>query len=293
MTLQQERKPETAAMKREIHARQGLGAAAHVVQASGLEVHRIHVTQAALIFVDRGDKSVCTGKGALVRATPGQAIVLSSNQSLDFTNAVQDGSYYEARWLLFDPVLLDDAYYCHLRQQQYGSEIRGRAAQATCLLPQVSEGLREAYVRAAAGLDTASKIPVAVARQRMLEVMHWLLDEGVVLHHAPHDSSTSLKVRGLLAGSLDDNWTGRRIAGELAMSEASLRRKLATEGNTLTGLLLDARMSTALTLLQATTQPVSQIALSVGYESASRFAIRFRQRFGFAPTTVRGHERAN
>jgi AraC-like DNA-binding protein len=61
----------------------------------------------------------------------------------------------------------------------------------------------------------------------------------------------------------------------------------------LTDLLADARMATALTLLQATTQSVSQIALSVGDESPSRFAVRFRHRFGFAPTAVRGHDRAS
>jgi transcriptional regulator GlxA family with amidase domain len=50
-------------------------------------------------------------------------------------------------------------------------------------------------------------------------------------------------------------------------------------------------MSLALTLLQATSLPVTQIAMNTGYESPSRFAVRFRQRFGFAPTAVRGHQR--
>ena len=38
-------------------------------------------------------------------------------------------------------------------------------------------------------------------------------------------------------------------------------------------------MLSALVLLQATTRPVSEIASSVGYESPSRFAVRFRDRF--------------
>jgi AraC-like DNA-binding protein len=60
----------------------------------------------------------------------------------------------------------------------------------------------------------------------------------------------------------------------------------------LSELLVDVRMSLALTLLQATSLPVTQIAMNAGYESPSRFAVRFRQRFGFAPTAVRGHQRA-
>jgi len=68
---------------------------------------------------------------------------------------------------------------------------------------------------------------------------------------------------------------------------------IAAEGTSLTELLMDARMSTALTLLQTTTQAVSDIALSVGYDSVSRFALRFRRRFGFTPTAVRAHDHAN
>ena len=40
-------------------------------------------------------------------------------------------------------------------------------------------------------------------------------------------------------------------------------------------------------------EAINRIALEVGYESASRFAIRFRERFGFPPTAIRGHARAD
>ncbi len=75
------------------------------------------------------------------------------------------------------------------------------------------------------------------------------------------------------------------------MSEATLRRKLADEGDCLSGILADARLSFALTLLQATTQPVTQIALAVGYQSPSHFTVRFRRRFGFSPSAIRETER--
>lgn len=90
-----------------------------------------------------------------------------------------------------------------------------------------------------------------------------------------------------MAGRLDADWTAARVAGALAQSEATLRRRLAVEGTSLTELLGDTRMAMALTLLQTTTQPVAHIAAEVGYESPSRFSARFRQRFGFSPTSVR------
>lgn len=56
-------------------------------------------------------------------------------------------------------------------------------------------------------------------------------------------------------------------------------------------LLQDVRMTQALTLLQSTDISVLDVGLAVGYDSASRFAVRFRERFGFAPSAIRGQKR--
>jgi AraC-like DNA-binding protein len=280
--------PDGGHLARAIHVRQGVGVAAHVLQGRELEILRIRVEQPALILVDRGIKTVRTERGVRVRALPGQAIILDANQTVDFTNSVTDGAHYEARWLLFDRPLLDDPYY--LDRAAHAAAVGQSPAR---LLSQVGENLAVAFESARQALASGARIPDAVVRQRMLEVMHWLLEEGVVLPNPPANPGVSVKVRTLVAGSLDGDWTAGRVAGELALSEATLRRRLAAEKTSLTELLTDARMATALTLLQATTQPVADIALSVGYESPSRFAVRFRQRFGFAPTAVRGHERTD
>lgn len=281
---------DAASLARAIHAKPGVGVAAHILQRRELEILRIHMEQPALILVDRGIKVVRPERGGAVRARPGQAIVLGGNQTVDFTNSVPDGIYYEARWLLFDSAVLDDPYYLG---QALLAEPAGPSAAPARALPQLRDSVAHAFERACLALAPDAGIPDAVARQRVLEVLHWLLADGIVLRSPPANPSASARVRALIAGRLDDAWTADRVAAELAQSEATLRRRLAAEATTLTELLVEARMATALTLLQATTQPVSAIALSVGYESASRFAIRFRQRFGFAPTAVRGHERAN
>jgi AraC-like DNA-binding protein len=267
---------------RNIHAIDGAGAAAHVLQGRELEMLRIHVQQPALIFVDRGIKTVRAARGAPVRARPRQALVLAGAQTVDFTNTVTEGDHYEARWLVFDPALLDDPFY------------RSRAAAASPPSParvvaKPHQGLEDAFARATQALSDG--LPPAVARQRMLEVMHWLLEAGVALSAPAAAPTISSRVRALIGASPQQDWRAGRVAGELAVSQATLRRRLAAEGCTLTELLVDIRMATALTLLQATTQPVSHIAYTVGYASPSRFAVRFRQRFGFAPTAVRGHER--
>lgn len=282
--------PDSAALARSIHALPGVGMAAHVLQGRGLEILRMRMDQPALILVDQGTKTVRAERGATACAMPGQAIVIDGQQTVDFTNAVPSGvDHYEARWLVFDPALLDDPYY---RARTAQAERSGTTGASVRLVPQVAPELASAFGHAAQSLAPDAALPASIARQRVLEVLHWLLEQhGIALHAPPVNPGVSVKVRALIAGRLDAEWTAGRIANELAVSEATLRRRLVAEGASLTQLLVDARMATALTLLQATTQPVSSIALSVGYESPSRFAVRFRQRFGFAPTAVRGHER--
>jgi AraC-like DNA-binding protein len=280
---------DTPRLAREIHVRPGIGVSAHVVQGGGLKMLRMQVDQSALIFVDRGIKTVKAAQGKPVRAVPGQAILVRAHQTVDFFNAVPDGTHFEARWLLFAGGVASDAYYVDRASRV---EPAPRRPESLALVPRVCDGLADAFTRARQALAAGDALPDAVARQRMLEVLHWLLEDGVVVRSVPSESSTSRQVRSLIGASLDAQWTADRICHELALSQATLRRRLGTEGTTLTTLLVDARMSTALTLLQATARPVSDIAFAVGYESPSRFAIRFRQRFGFAPTDVRGRGRS-
>ena len=277
---------DTKALARELHIVPGVGIAAHVLQGAELRILRAHSDLPALIFVDQGIKTVQPERGLAVQANPGQAIVLAGNQTVDFTNAVHPGTCYEARWLVFDRALFDDPYY-----RDRAARLPTQGAATARLLPHAPDNLAAAFTNARHALSPAAGLPEAIARQRALEVMHWLLECGTALHCPPVNASVAARVRALIAARLDHAWTARDVASALAQSEATLRRRLAAENTSLTALLADARMATALTLLQATTRPVAHIALAVGYESPSRFAIRFRQRFGFAPTAVRGHER--
>lgn len=278
----------SSALARELHVVPGVGIAAHVLQGADLRILSVHAELPALIFVEQGIKTVRPERGEAVRAKPGQAIGLAGGQTVDFTNAVPAGSRYEARWLVFDRALCEEPYY-----RDIATRLLMPAAAPARLLAHVPNNLAAAFENAQRALASGANLPHAIARQRVLEVMHWLLECGTALHCPPINPGTATKVRALISSRLDHAWTAKDVACALAQSEATLRRRLAAENTSLTALLADARMAAALTLLQATTRPVAHIALAVGYESPSRFAIRFRQRFGFAPTAVRGHERAN
>ncbi|MDH0865377.1 helix-turn-helix transcriptional regulator [Mitsuaria sp. GD03876] len=280
--------PAGAELARTLHVRAGLGVAAHVMQGEGLEIVRIRVDRPAVIVVDRGIKTVKPARGGAVRALPGQVLLLAGGQTVDFYNRITDGERYEARWLMFGGTVLDDPYYLAAAERLSAADA---ALPPASVLKRVSSGLAEAFERARHALAPDPSRPEAVVRQQLLEVAHWLLAEGLVLRVPPDDARVSGRIRAMLSTQLDGDWSSDAIASSLAMSEATLRRRLAAEGVTLRELIADVRMASALVLLQATTRPVSEIASAVGYDSPSRFAVRFRDRFGFAPTAVRGHAR--
>lgn len=102
----------------------------------------------------------------------------------------------------------------------------------------------------------------------------------------------TVRLRKLLAPRLSHAWTAPEAARELSLSEASLRRILALETDKLLDAGGDGRLEFALPLVQASELPIETIAMEVGYDSASRFSGRFRERFGVSPSQLRGHARA-
>lgn len=278
---------EQQGLARSLVVRPGVGASAHVLQHRSLEIVRLHINQSALIIVRRGVKTLRYGNGLQVQAQPGQAIALAGGQTVDFHNTVAEGTHYEAHWVVFDNALVAD----FITRHTDAITPHTASPRKAWLVPAVDSGLHGAFDGAHQALHTDSRLPEAVARHRVREVLLWLALDGGLFDTGPALISTSARVRALWAGRLDHPWMAAEIASALAISEPTLRRRLAAEGTGLGELLIEARMSFALTLLQATTRPIADIAEGVGYASASRFAVRFRQRFGFAPSAIRGHER--
>ena len=81
--------------------------------------------------------------------------------------------------------------------------------------------------------------------------------------------------------------TIKYICNQLAMSESTLRRKLKSEGTSVQEIKDQARLGKGLHLLQTTRYSVGLIAEKCGYQSQSRFADRFKGRFGLTPSELR------
>lgn len=131
-------------------------------------------------------------------------------------------------------------------------------------------------------------VPQSIRNHSVLEVLLWLDAVGLRLPPAGPPELAD-RIRNHVGQDLAHDWTAPELALAMATSEATLRRRLAAAGTGLAQLLTDLRMNRALGLLQCTDLPVAVIALEVGYASPSRFALRFRERFGLSPRDVRGN----
>lgn len=143
----------------------------------------------------------------------------------------------------------------------------------------------EAFERAATLLQDPAT-PAAVKDHAAREVMLWLAEDGIGFP-PPRPRGLEDRLRAMISTDPAAGWKADQAAAALALSPATLRRRLAGEGISFSEVLTDVRMTHALTLLQATAFPITRVAEECGYASPSRFAARFRARFGCAPAAIR------
>ena len=144
--------------------------------------------------------------------------------------------------------------------------------------------LDQAFAHAERGLREG--LPEAVLHHRVRELLAALRLAGFVPAQ-PATTGVVERVRLLLATAPARPWQAGEIAATLAMSAATLRRRLAAEGSGFREVLEEVRLAHALSLVQGGRQPLKQVAMACGYQSPSRFAARFRRRFGTLPSELR------
>lgn len=254
---------------RTILARSGIGAAGHIVQRSNTESHRVVVDSPSLILVEEGLKRM-RWRGGERTAAVGDALSVHAGEVVDIANTVGPSGAYRALWIVWSPELLLEA--------------PRRVGSAVALHKRLGPEMRASFHRALRGL--AGDVPERIATHRLREVLLWLAERGFYFPQ-PEQTSLSASVRRLLSRNPAEEPVMDAIAHSLAMSVPTLRRKLAAEDVSFRGLVHDVRMGHALALLQNTDASILQVAMDVGYDSASRFTARFRARFGFLPSDIR------
>lgn len=267
---------------RTLLVRADVGAAGHIVQRSDLTSHRVVVADASLIVVEEGRKRIRWSGGECV-ASAGQAVSLQAGEVVDIANTPGPGGAYRALWICWCAELCAAPHLLH-------GAASHRPGPRVALHTGLSDAFHGSFSRAFDSLDDADGLPAGIATHRLQEVLLWLGERGFYFA-PPTQASLAQRVRRLVSADPSVEWSMESVARETATSVPTLRRKLAAEGIVFRDLLQDVRMSHALALLQNTDAPVLHIALAAGYASASRFAARFRARFGYLPTDIRGQDR--
>ncbi len=255
-----------------LSVRSGVGAAIQVRQFATTHCRRLSSIEPAIVLVKRGTKRVRDAGMELVM-DEGVATVFPAGFDADIVNEVDAHGCYQALSVVFAP----EAIAAHVSAAPALTRITP--------LEETPPGLAGAMESAVDAIcDTT--LPDPIARHRISELLVWLDRRGIRLS-CPSQNDLVTNIKRIVASAPEVNWPAPDVAARLAMSEATMRRRLARTGTSLSKILLETRMLAALTLLQAGDQSVVQIAYAVGYESPSRFAGRFRERFGFAPSELR------
>jgi len=230
----------------------------------------VHNDRSALIRVRTGLKRVRTDRGAM-EIGPGALAVMAPLTPMSIENTPDQAVPYTAQLLVIPEAL--------------AHSVRAEVGDGDPLRVTRTDRVLAAFDRAVAFMQDAT-VSGHLKSHAVREVLLWLGEEGIGFGR-PRAPALSDRLRSLISAEPDRDWRAFEACTALAVSEATLRRHLAAEGTSFSALLADVRMGVALALLQSSDLAVNRIALEVGYTCASRFALRFRKRFGLAPSAIR------
>ncbi|MGC6387190.1 helix-turn-helix transcriptional regulator [Ewingella sp. S1.OA.A_B6] len=255
-----------------------------LIQHSGLLIRNIFVDKPELIFIQQGYSIIRHGLQE-TRVNSGEMLAVNSGQTVSMTNSLSDNGVFSCAIMAWDSSLFSDV-------RLHASPFEGALSSVEDIrvIPHIPLAFQQSFSDTHQSMLWHSSLPPIIARHRMIEQLLWLSQLGIRYSRRRVETLTQ-QVRDMLINNLHKSFTAAEVAEQLKMNEVTLRRRLATENSVLRNLMIDVRMTHALRLLQCTDLAISNIAHQVGYESSSRFAERFRKRFGFAPTSIRGHLR--
>ena len=110
-----------------------------------------------------------------------------------------------------------------------------------------------------------------------------------LLQKARDTDDLPLRVRHVVEHSLPSGEpASSRVAKQLAMSERTLRRSLATDGSSFRAIVEDVRKDRAALLLEDDRSSLAEIAIALGFSELSAFSRAFKRWTGRSPSEARG-----
>ena len=242
--------------------------------------HRIatvHIRSPLFIWVRCGTKTLIHPQGAQA-CLAGQALAIAQCTEWDVINDPAPHSRYEALVLQFGRTALADFH------ERYGHDFSLRPLQDCAAIDMPAALADSASLTARTLMDAAASD--RLKHHRALDVLLLLAEHGIVFEPL-QAIAWEEKIRRLIGQRLHADWSVPTLAEAFHVSASTLRRKLAQERVSVSSLVREVRLESALLMLQTSALPVGEVAQRCGYESHSRFTAAFKSRFGFLPSVLR------
>jgi AraC-like DNA-binding protein len=251
----------------EIRARQ-----AHVL-------HRVPVFVPALCRVRQGEKLVQWDEHSM-RVGTQHLILLPAGRELGIVNYPGAQGLYIADVVALTPDVLRNF------RQRHGETIDEQINASTDLCVPIDKHMATAWENLLASItsDAPQSMRVHYAEGVLLALsLNGCIGPLLIDRRDP----LGARVQQLLMLDPAADWTVANVAERLHLGASTLRRQLADEGSSFSGILEQVRLGLALQWIQTSDRPIGEIAEASGYASASRFAVRFRQHYGLSPRELR------
>lgn len=238
------------------------------------------IPASGLIIVIEGRKELFWG-GYHRAYAPGEAFILPAGAFINVINNPDDQSgVYRGLFIRFSGRLLAEAA---VRWPHLAHAPLPRDPSVT-----ISPALCSALIHCGEVLNATTKASSLIVDHRLLEVLLLLAEQGKLpLSLRQPDIAVADSVRLLVRNRPGRPWNAAMIAKALSMSEATLRRRLHPQNQTLRDLILNERMIAAHEILLRGNSGIVEAATEVGYASRSHFARHFYKTFGIQPSAVR------
>ena len=245
------------------------------------KTQRFRFFEATLLFVVSGRITLDDGGVRLTADAPSGLILIDQHACADVLKEPGgDDQRFRSIFLTFSAGLLAEFHRQHAPTHTIGN--RSTPFQQVPLDDDLASTLQHCVQSIEAGQISDQRL-----RHRLMDLLAALSERSHLFAYDTLQSSTSERLRGLISDAPERHWTAQEASRELAMSEATLRRRLAGEQTRFEHLLVDVRMHHAMMLMQTTAWTIPRIAHACGYKSRTRFAERFKERFGCLPSIVR------
>ncbi|HPY40065.1 MAG TPA: helix-turn-helix transcriptional regulator [Thiolinea sp.] len=241
-------------------------------------IHQVPILSPTLLIVRQGEKRVYTGQEQL-SLMPEHATILPAGITPLMENLPDNGLYFAD---LFVP---PRAWLLRFREQ-YGHLLPPLPMQHARFKTDLA--LEQALEACKARV--ASDEPWQLARlelawaQALLELVRLTVASSFFI---ASNQPLADHLRDLINFAPSQDWQAEKLAHQLGMSSATLRRRLQAENTSFTNLLQEVRMARALGLVITTAQAISDIAAQCGYESLASFSQAFKRHFEISPSELR------